>query len=427
MAGNGFTAFRQISYRAQSASTLLSETADVPASNRLMFGTMTLTPMQEFYAPEDEERNSIGSIHRATPVARHAEMRMEGSLQYERAPDFFAMALGSPNHAQAGIGSTTPGTPRSGTSGWHVWHYAPSMTTATTPVLYTFYYGDNSEVYAMRNSMCKSISLRYEMNNPVMISAEFFGGSVRDLDHTTVQATRATLDAIKQAQVNDAVSQLSDIYIIPNSDAGRSVFLGPDIEDPVTGGNWFTNTYAHGGLNYVHNLHGLKADGTPVAIPEGFSTDAVAKGVVEGYQKSGLISSMNITLPTGFEMTRYSSGSLDFTDYSQMKRSASIDLTLRHSDDGRTQFDKFLSSDTFNRSQLLRTVTKHADVNSGVRRFIVVDMAILYNDSPEFFTDVNGDNCFTMKASSYHDPSWGRDFEVWVHTDIDEELTAAHP
>ena len=431
MAGNGFTAFRKI---ASVASETAHTTGNVPMPNRLLFGTMTLTPMQEFYTPEDEERNSISAIHRATPVAKHAEMRYESSLQFERAPDMLTWALGKRNEKQvAGINSSTNGTPETGNAKYQLWRWSPSMTEATTPVFSHIYYGDNSQVYAMRNAMCKSISLRYEMNNPVMVSAEFFGGAVKAITDDDVAGTDAGINGLPQIQLNDAVSQLTDIYLMDNNTQNRALFLGPSLAAADNAGaNNYIKTNQIGSLHYYPMLHGLDSNADPKAIAVGAGTGAntaVQKSDVAALKADKLLSSLNITLPTGFEMTRYSSGSLDFTDYSQMKRSASIDMTIRHSDKGRLEFDKFLSSDTFNRSRLLRLVTKHGDnetLSSVVfRRFIVIDMAILYNDSPEFFTDVNGDNCFTMKASSYHDPNFGRDFQVFSHGQVTKEVTAA--
>ena len=471
MAGNGFTAFRKIAMGSQydrsgTGSTKAAALADKinfgtrTNPNRLMFGTMSLTPMQEFYAPEDEERNSIASIHRATPVSKHSEMRFEGSLQFERAPDLFAMAFGHPGIyatnaadatfpsttvgvldgvAQAGIGDPTDATMLlSGVATYRLWHYAPPMTEFTVPELYTFVYGDNASLYEMQDSMMKTLTLRYEMNNAVMVSAEFFGKAVVEKN-----SLQSTINSIKQARVNDAVSQNTDIYLLDNTAANRTLFTGPTISNEVTSGSYFARTYTHGGKRYRRSLAGLNADGAPAAISVGAGSGpsaALDSDAVSALRKSGLISSLNLTIPTGFEMTRYSSGSIDFTDYSQMRRSIQLEMTIRHSDAGRDQFEKFLSSDTYNRSQLLRLVTKHGnsvkldsdgtvDANNGLatRRFIVFDMAMLYNDSPEFFTDVNGDNCFTMRGSSYHDPDWGRDFQAYVHTDVIRDLTLAHP
>ena len=52
-----------------------------------------------------------------------------------------------------------------------------------------------------------------------------------------------------------------------------------------------------------------------------------------------------------------------------------------------------------------------------LNRFVVVDLAVLYSDSPQFFTEQGGDDLFTMRASGYHEPTWDRDMVIYVQND----------
>ena len=404
MANPGFAALRGIQAVSQAALATAYGTPATPTAAELatrvgfnptafptallyMLGTMTMTPQQEFYVAE-EERQSIARVHRATPVGRHGELRFEGSLQFQRMPHLYSMAFGLPSYN----GGLEPRPVRSGVESdagddyatsvnARLWTFAPAMNEIVLPSVWGFVYGDNSAQYGSQDAIARNVEFRYEMNNAVMQSVDFFAKFPVDRDF---------LD-IPQSHVDDAVSQFVDIYVGDVTAAnGTAMGLGLD---------------------------------------EGFSPEGDKLTVNTLTAQPGLINAATISIPTGFEMTRYSSGSLDFTDYSQMTRSMEIDLTLRHSDEGRAEYEKFAAQ--ANRGRFIQIVTRGPEIEtiaaSGAlieaqyNHLGLISAAVLYNESPQFFTDNNGDDVFTMKAVSYHEPEhWERDFAAYVQTDKED-------
>ena len=435
--GNGVTAFRGIGAGSQyldqnlahastpnAAVSLGAEAGQTELTRRInfgtkaaptlyMLGTMQLTDQHEFYIAE-EERNSLARVHRATPVSRHAELRFEGSMQFERMHELFSMVMGhvvTANDAAVFAGATTAGivAPTAEIERLNTgddifrWTWKPHMDYLTVPQIYTWRYGDNGKFYEVIDVFAKSMDLRYEMNNAVMQSMDLFGKGLVELDITELGLTQDT--------VHDAVSQLTDVYIDDIGDTAAKHM-----------GNFYEGT-----------------DGGDGLLPNGEfrGTELTAK--------SGLLSSATVTVPSGIEMTRYSSGDLDFSDYSQMVRSLEIEFSMRHSDAGRTELSKYRADS--GRGRFVRLVTKgptagtlgtsvssinaktipagtsstasvtHAS-GAAFKYFFVIDASILYNEPPQLFTDYNGDDVFTIRGNSYHEPNsnWDRDYAILGQT-----------
>ena len=446
---NGVTAFRGAAAKSQYDASVTDQPGRIRFSNAavsnflFMLGTVQLTDQQEFYIPE-EERNSLARVHRATPTSKHAEIRFEGSMQFERMHELFSMVAGhATGHAEAvptapvGASGLSAGllAPLYGNRdisellaaaaatnpGAYRWIWKPLMDSATVPEIYTWFYGDNAQFYRMQDTIAKSMDLRYEMNTAVMQSMELFGKSVVPMD----------LPATPQDLVHDAVSQLTDVFITDIS-LGAAALMG----------RFDDATFEIAALSSP-----VVARTAPVDPVNGLSVSGEFKG--SGLdKKDGLLSAANITMPSGFEMTRYSSGDLEFSDYSQMVRSLDIEFTMRHSNAGRDELARY-RADT-DRGRFVRLVTKgptfqsvvggtktklealtptplsdgttidEFTVGDAVKWFYAIDASILYNEPPQLFTDYNGDDVFVLRGNSYHDPidGWNRDFAILAQTDV---------
>ena len=422
--GNGVTAFRGAAAKSQynPAGLLLDNRIafNTPSVANFLFmlGTVQLTDQQEFYIPE-EERNSLARVHRSTPTSKHAEIRFEGSMQFERMHELFSMVAGhASGHAEALLAGSLAADPNYGAGNRDVqelldselyrWVWKPLMDKATVPEIYTWFYGDNGQFYRMQDTISKSMDLRYEMNTAVMQSMELFGKGVVEMD----------LPDAPQDNVHDAVSQITDVYIDEIGDTA-ALLMG----------------------RFDNNVYG--AAPAQATAPAGLTLQGEFFGA--GLTpKPGLLSAANVTIPSGFEMTRYSSGSLDFTDYSQMVRSLDIEFTMRHSDAGRDELAKY-RADT-NRGRFIRLVTKGPTFRTltdteavsitglipnplsvggadpaqddEAKFFYAIDASILYNEPPQLFTDYNGDDVFVLRGNSYHEPNdnWNRDFAILAQT-----------
>ena len=384
MAGNGVSAFRGI----QAGKQATFGTA--VAANMYMLGTLQLTPQTQFYNPR-EERNSRIETHRVVPVARHGEMRFESSLQFQRAHTWMSMIMGEPGKTNSGVGAGALSTLDTGpATKTYLYAFRPEPDALLVPSIWTIEYGDNAQFYEMQDSFVRNLSLRYDMNNAVMLSADMFG-------KFPVETTRS--GSITQPFVHDAVSQFTDVYV-----------------GDVTDDN-FDLLWSEAGTTAAATLKNIGANGEPST---GLNpTSAPAATVVQ--RRLGLAQSINISIPTGIEMTRYTSGGLDFTDFGQMYRTISMDLTLRHSDDGRLEFAKYVN--LADRRRLFRMVTKGPLIETvgsvDYHHLFIVDMTLLYSDSPQFFTEQGGDDLFTIRGSGYHEGNakWDRDMVVYVQTD----------
>ena len=334
MAGNGVSAFRGILAGLQTHSTAKPNGFGTPVGASIfLLGTMQLTPQTEFYNPR-EERNSRIETHRVVPVARSGEMRFESSLQFQRAHQWFGMFMGNAGiAARTAISSSSPAVGaiaavparQSGNSvteilpavvgaggvtapGVWQWKYAPQPDELLQPDIYTIEYGDNAQAYVMQDCFLRNLTLRYDMNNAVMLSADMFGKFPQKLPFSpaltgvTRQSGSGFTDNVAQPLVHDAVSQFTDLYI-GDVNATNLVPFGSKTTPALVG---------------IDGRGELDASNTTLAA----------------MKKPGLANSVSLTFPTGLEMTRYTSGGLDFTDYGQMYRTISMDITLRHSDAG---------------------------------------------------------------------------------------------
>lgn len=462
--GNGVSAFRGVQVGAQrkavgtpagaaSTEAQINEIiksqinfGNAVAPTAYLLGVMQLTDDRQFYTPEDEDRYSLASVHRATAVSKSGGINFSGSLQFEALPWLMSAVMG---HATNGAdilaladgfdGAGAPARTRLRSdvlrvgpegSGIFRWHFRPSMQYRTEPEFYTFYYGDSGKIYRVHDALATSLELRYSMNSVVMQTLNMFSRGL-------VEQNSGFVTGITQPVVHDAVSQLTDIYLGDNGSA-LGGYMGK-----FSGTATATDAIASDNVGL-----GLKLDGTPLTE-------------LEGFLKKGLIASMNLSIPSGFNMTRYSSGDLDFTDYSQSRRAANIDLQLRHSIEGRKELAKFRADS--DRGRLLRMVTKgpsfatlaagvdptnyddggptgetkftdgvfnysavgtgsHGTVAAGnqAHHVLVVDMSILYNEPPTLLTDYNGDSTFNLRGRTFGDetasPDWKRDMAVIVQT-----------
>ena len=349
----GVSAFRRIQVGREAANA-----AGTPvAATHYLYGQLQLTPMQDFYLPE-EERNSLAEIHRATITSKQSDMRFEGSLQFETIHHLLAMGLQRTTSA-AGIAiGTLPSSPAGGTK-TRLYTFAPSMTTRNFRDTYTVEYGDNQQGYFAPFVVCRNLEFVFEMNNAVMITADLVGKLTDKRNFTP---------GIAQQLVHDAVSQNTDVYIRDDVDSANT---------------WGDVTAAD--------------------------------------KKDNLVNALTISIPTGTEVTRYMNSQLDFNSYSEMRRSFDLDFTLRHNAAGVVEYDKYAAVDDRERFYTVRTNGPKIEdnttpANPSFYHYAEFRFGCIYIESPQFFEDLDGDNGFTIKAKSIHDPTWNRDVEILVQT-----------
>ena len=503
---NGVSAFRFVAAGYQGIGNTLNEGNGVGAT-QYMLGTMELTPQTEFYNPREERGSRIethrvvavarhgemsfesslqyqrapmwfsmvfgnpgkhetkGSGSTVSAVASPKDAtrgavylsgahpallnRTSGDNQYDPGVDFPAAATGNNAVTLFKGPSTEPKVPA-------VMRYtfAPEPGWLLRPAIWTMYYGDNYQHYRMKNAFVRNFEMTYAMNDAVMISAEMFGSFPVAIDPTTV---------LTQPLVHDAVSQFTDLYLGNVTDANLHAFsrklnnAGTSTAYNFNSNPWTPGLYGIGvdgeiQLDAVYKADAQTISSTVVGEPSfgaadtahpGLEAGAVGDNPLTDMRKKGLCNAISLSIPTGIEMTRYTSGSIDFTDFGQTIRTVNVDLTLRHNEAGKAEYDKYV--DDSDRRRLLRLVTKgptiagvHGIGNKNTsswggfkhatnraledyipyKHFIAVDMTMLYTDSPQFFTEEGGDDLYTIRGSSYHEGNilWNRDVVAYVQT-----------
>ena len=356
----GVTGYRRIQAGREGTTAITQAANDYgtsAAASTYLYGTMQFTPNQEFYMAENEERNSMAEIHRVTAVSRFAEMRFEGSLQFQTFHHFLMMGM---RHDPISVTLVDPAT---GVL-QRIWH--PNLTNRNLPRSYTIRYGDNFQAYQSNLVIAKSLEISLEMNDAVMLSADLIG-------RFPVKSAASTgYTDLSQQRVDDAIGQNANIYVTGTAPAKLARVAGPI---------------------------------APAAV-SGYAPAAVAANL-----QSGLISAASITMPTGFEMVRYATGEIDFSDFSEMKRSWDLDLTMRHHDDGLAEYVAYEGTDIRYITVDINGQDFTAGGNTSTRN-VQFNLAMLYIESPQLFQDGNGDNLFSMRGKTIHDPTWDQDFTV---------------
>jgi len=165
-------------------------TAVVTAMDQL-FGRLTLTPTLNLYMPEDEDRNSLASLHRRTITGQQAALRYDGSLSFEQVINFLAMGI---------IGAVTPTTPGGGVLS-RDWTFEPTLIALAAQDSFTLQFGDNQQAYQTVFNMASQLEFNYAMGEVVMLSAELFGRFPTKVSFGASPTVLTTEDAVSQKTV----------------------------------------------------------------------------------------------------------------------------------------------------------------------------------------------------------------------------------
>ena len=130
-------------------------------------------------------------------------------------------------------------------------------------------------------------------------------------------------------------------------------------------------------------------------------------------QKTGILANLTVRLPTGVNPQKYADGSTDFSTFSEQKRAAEIELTLRSNSDGIAQYDNYVAS-TLIFVRLEATGSEIEQVTPTYDKLLRMDFAIRYTEPPTFFEDYNGHNTVVLRGRTFHDPTSGNDMSFLV-------------
>lgn len=152
-------AFRKIQWSKET-----SRGSPVACDNSLLGGTLRLTPVPEWFTPDDEERGSLAQHYTQELVGQRATLRYEGAADFEQLIAFLAMTL---------KGGVTPSTPGGGVN-TRDWAFAPALTSLNAQDSFTFQYGDAQQAYQVAFGLVQQLELNFALNAPVGLTADMF-------------------------------------------------------------------------------------------------------------------------------------------------------------------------------------------------------------------------------------------------------------
>lgn len=133
--------------------------------------------------------------------------------------------------------------------------------------------------------------------------------------------------------------------------------------------------------------------------------------------KAAILASATIRIPTGVAPQRYADGSTNFSTFSESKRAAEVELTLRHNSDGEVQYDNYAASTLiFVRLEAVGTLIE--SVTPDYYKTLTMDFAMRYTEPPTFFEDYNGHNTVVLRGRTFRDPTSGNDFGFVVRNTV---------
>ncbi len=131
------------------------------AADKVMLGTLTMTPQVTFHRPTDE-RNTLAEFHRAVAVAQSTKLRFEGDATYEQLIDWLSMAV---------KGAISPSTPEGSA---RLWTFTPNLTSKNVQDSYTFEYGDDQQAWESAFTICENLELGITLGEVMTVRADLF-------------------------------------------------------------------------------------------------------------------------------------------------------------------------------------------------------------------------------------------------------------
>lgn len=298
----------------------------VAATKRILGGTLRMTPTLALYMPEDEERNSLASLHRRTITGQRAALVYEGSVTFEQVINFLSMAL---------KGNITPSTPMGGTNA-REWLFDPSLTASNAQDSFTFEYGDDQQEYESAFCMVEQLEFTLALNDVWKMTATMFG---------QFPAKSTFTGSLAAPTVEDVVGAKTKLYI----DTSWAGLGGTEVSDTLVSAvirfptGLATTKYADGSLDFSGFSEGKRAAEVELVFKHNSSGEAEYDKYVSGglnfvrIETEGAIIEDTTTKLLRFDL------SLRYTEAPQFFEEANGETTIRLK--GKTFLDPTSGSD----------------------------------------------------------------------------------
>ncbi len=158
------------------------------AADKVMLGTMTMTPEVTHHRPVDE-RNSLAEFQRSIAVAQSTRLRFEGDATYEQLIDWLSMAV---------QGAIAPATVE--VTG-RVWTFTPNTTSKNVQDSYTFEYGDDVQAWDSAFTICDNLELTIALDEVIRIRADLFAKFAAKTSFTGALSAPVVLNEIVANQM----------------------------------------------------------------------------------------------------------------------------------------------------------------------------------------------------------------------------------
>ena len=185
------------------------------AADKVMLGTMTMTPTVIHHRPVDE-RNSLAEFQRSIAVAQSTRLRFEGDATYEQLIDWLSMSV---------IGAVAPATVE--VTG-RVWTFTPNTTSKNVQDSYTFEYGDDIQAWDSAFSIIENLELSIALDEVIQIRADMFARFAAKTTFTGALSADAVINEIVANQMKvyiDGTYANLGVTEVPTLVAGATVRL----------------------------------------------------------------------------------------------------------------------------------------------------------------------------------------------------------
>ena len=117
---------------------------------------------------------------------------------------------------------------------------------------------------------------------------------------------------------------------------------------------------------------------------------------------------------TGLVPTRYSDGSLEFSDVAENKWASQVELTFKHNASGIVQYDNMAAGTLV----FVRLEAEGSTIQNAFNNTWRIDLAMRYTEAPEQFGEQDGEDVIALVGETFHDPTADRQIRYLVRNNV---------
>ena len=322
----------------------------------LQHGNMTVTPTAEHFTPE-EQRGVFATNHSVIHTSRMTELSWESPADFAQIVDFLRMGV---------RGDVTPVTVDGGDV--FVWVFQPNNSSSNRHHSYTVEHGDNKMVARVPHVLMSEMGFSGGIAEVVNMSVSMFG---REMVLLVDENTNGAVEGLDASTV--ANSRFRDVDV----SGANTLFTGYSSNEPAP---------------VLPHAEMMTMSKSKVYLDDQWADIGTT-------HISGVLRAWEFTLPTGLAMFKTAEGLLDFINYTEATRAASVKFTFVTEDTPIGEWYQWLQGN-------LRTIRITIDgeaINSDWRHQLILDMNCRWNENTEIFSDDEGRSMVIVTGTTFFD------------------------